>query len=246
MRNDAEAAVQPAKHRHLAPEFSWWMRLWLGLSVRLVGCFLRLISRPRIEGEEHIPSQGGVVVVSNHISMLDTLLIPWSVMRRCGVQIVWSPAKEELFKVPLVGRIIASWGAFPVRRGRGDLRAMRRMIHHMRTGAVMVFPEGTRSRDGRLGMGKRMVGKLLYTTHPVVIPAVVWGTDRSRARPRGVCRFRPPMGVRYGPPLDLARYYARPDTKDTAEAIVAEVMQAIAELRSTIEPPRADGGCREA
>ena len=129
-----------------------------------------------------------------------------------------------------------------MRRGRGDLRAMRRIIGHMRTSTVMLFPEGTRSRDGRLGIGKRMVGKLLYATRPVVVPAVVWGTDRVWAQGRILPRFRPSIGVRYGQPLDLEHYYALPDTKETAEAIVAEVMQAIATLESAI----ADGGYREA
>ncbi|MGQ4809682.1 hypothetical protein NKDENANG_03105 [Candidatus Entotheonellaceae bacterium PAL068K] len=237
--------MRSANHRYLAPELSWRLRLWLRLSSLLVDGFFHLIARPRIEGLEHLPSQGGVVLVSNHISMLDTLLIPCSVMTMQGVQVVWAPAKAELFKVPIVGPILTSWGVFPVRRDRGDLLAIRRILKHMRTGKVMLFPEGTRSRDGRLGTGKRMVGKLLYTTRPVVIPAVVWGTDRVWATGRIMPRFRTPIGVRYGKPLDLERYYMLPDTKETAAAIVAEVMQAIAALMVTVEQPFADEACHE-
>jgi 1-acyl-sn-glycerol-3-phosphate acyltransferase len=176
------------------------------------------------------------LLVSNHLSLLDTLLIPYSVMAVCGVQIVWAPAKAELFDVPLIGRIIASWGAFPVRRGQGDLRAMRRLLTHMRAEKVMLFPEGTRSRDGRLGVGKRAVGKLIYMARPVVIPAVVWGTDRVLPPGRRWPRCRAHIGVRYGPPLDLQRYYALPDTKETATAIVEEVMKAIAALLHVVPP----------
>jgi 1-acyl-sn-glycerol-3-phosphate acyltransferase len=174
-----------------------------------------------------------VLLASNHISILDTLLIPYSVMATQGVQIVWAPAKMELFRVPLVGRVIASWGAFPVHRGRSDVRAMRRMIAHMQTQKVMLFPEGTRSREGRLGNGKRAVGKLIYEARPVVVPVAVWGTDCIWPKSRYLPRWRAVIGVRYGKPLDLQRYYTLPNTRETAEAIVGEVMRAIASLRET-------------
>jgi 1-acyl-sn-glycerol-3-phosphate acyltransferase len=204
------------------------------LSCWLVGLFFHVISRVHIEGGEHIPAQGGVLLASNHISILDTLLIPYSVMVIQGVQIVWAPAKMELFRVPLVGRVIKSWGAFPVHRGRSDVRAMRRMIAHMQTQKVMLFPEGTRSREGRLGAGKRAVGKLIYEARPVVVPAAVWGTDGIWPKSRYVPRLRAVIGVRYGQPLDLQRYYTLPNTRETAEAIVGEVMRAIASLRETV------------
>jgi 1-acyl-sn-glycerol-3-phosphate acyltransferase len=194
--------------------------------------FLRLLCHVRVEGGEHIPRQGGVLLVSNHLSMLDTLLIPYTVMAVQGAQMVWAPAKAELFSVPLVGRILVSWGAFPVRRGRGDLRAIRRMIVHLQTEKLMLFPEGTRSRDGQLGNGQRTVGKLIYAARPVVIPTVVWGTDRVLPAGRRWPRLRTPVGVCYGRPLDLQRYYELPDTKETAAAIMEEVMGAIAALLS--------------
>jgi 1-acyl-sn-glycerol-3-phosphate acyltransferase len=162
--------------------------------------------------------------------MLDTLLIPASVMDYHGAQVIWAPAKAELFRLPLLGRMIASWGAFPVQRGRGDLSAMRRMLKHMQLDKVMLFPEGTRSRNGRLGEGKRTVGKLLYMARPVVIPVAILGTERIWPAGRWLPRCRVRVVVQYGPPLDLQRFYALPDTKETAAAIVKEVMQAIATL----------------
>jgi 1-acyl-sn-glycerol-3-phosphate acyltransferase len=183
-----------------------------------------------IAGAEHIPSKDGVVLVSNHISLLDTLLIPYSIMTIQGVQFIWAPAKAELFRIPIIGRVIALSGAFPVRRGRGDLRAIRRIGEHMRTGKLMLFPEGTRSPDGRLGQGKRTIGKLIYDTRPVVVPTAVWGTNQVWPSGRRPFRLRPLIGIRYGQPLDLQQYYTRPDTKETAEAIVKEIMGAIAVL----------------
>ncbi len=196
----------------------------------MVGLFLRLTSRLQIVGAEHISPEDGVVLASNHISLLDTLFIPYSIMTIQGVQYIWAPAKAELFSMPIIGRVLASWGAFPVRRGRGDLRAMRRIGEHMRTGKLMLFPEGKRNPDGCLGKGRRMVGKLIYDTRPVVVPAAVWGTNKVWPSGRRLFRFRPSIGIHYGQPLDLQQYYTRPDTKETAEAIVKEVMGAIAML----------------
>jgi 1-acyl-sn-glycerol-3-phosphate acyltransferase len=191
----------------------------------------------RTEGTEHIPLQGGVLLASNHISLIDPVLISYTVMARQRMQIVWAPAKVELFSVPLLGTLLASLGAFPVRRGQGDVRAMRRMIRHMRTEKLLLFPEGTRSRDGRLRHANRTVGKLLHEARPVVIPTAVWGTDRVLPSGGYVPRWHAPIGVRYGKPLDLQRYYALPGTRETAAAIVQELMQAIAALLAIDRPP---------
>lgn len=222
--------MQISNHLRPLSERSLGIRLWLHLSYRIVGLFFRLISRLHIVGAEHIPSKDGVVLVSNHISLLDTLLIPYSIMTIQGVQFIWAPAKAELFHMPIIGRVIALSGAFPVRRGRGDLRAMRRIGEHMRTGKLMLFPEGTRSPDGRLGQGKRTIGKLIYDARPVVVPAAIWGTDQVWPSGRHRFRWRPLIGIHYGQPLDLQQYYTLPDTKETAEAIVKEIMGAIAAL----------------
>jgi 1-acyl-sn-glycerol-3-phosphate acyltransferase len=137
----------------------------------------------------------------------------------------------------LLGRLLVSLGAFPVRRGRNDRPAMRRMLTHMRTEKMMLFPEGTRSRDGRLQSGKRTVGKLLYQARPVVIPTAVLGTDGILGPRRRFWPRRVPVTVCYGTPLDLQRYYALPDSKATAEAIVQEVMGAIASLLYNAHQP---------
>ena len=104
------------------------------------------------------------------------------------------------------------------------------MIAHMRTDKMMLFPEGTRSRDGRLQEGKRTVGKLIYAARPVVIPAAIVGTERIIPHLKSLVHGRAPVSVRYGKPVALQHYYAMPDTKETAVAIVQEVMSAIASL----------------
>jgi 1-acyl-sn-glycerol-3-phosphate acyltransferase len=208
---------------------------WFGFSWLALGVFLAGLNRLKITGAEHVPPGGGVLLAANHLSIFDTLLIPWVNIAKVRLEVVRAPAKAELFDIPLLNRIITSWGAFPVRRGGRDVRAMRYLIDLMRREKVMLFPEGTRSADGCLGAGNRVVGKLIYRARPVVIPTAILGTDRLLAKGQIVPRLFSKLEVRFAPPLDLERYYAAEDTKATAETIIHLVMRGIACLRGEEE-----------
>lgn len=203
-------------------------RWWFYVAYTAVKWFFTLCCRVTVEGREHLPSQRGVVFVSNHISVFDTILLPQMIMAAQGVATVWAPAKAELFQSRLGRALLTPLGVFPVRRGQHDRQAMRRMIHHMQTGRMMLFPEGTRSPDGRLQEGKRTVGKLLHAAQPVVIPTAILGTDRIVWHLKRLYKGRAPVTIRYGPPVDVQQYYALPDSKDTSIALTKAVMQAIA------------------
>lgn len=237
---------QPSSH------IFWLSRCWLYCAYFVVAVIFRLLCRVHIEGGEDIPRHGGVVLVSNHRSGFDTLLIPYAIFKLQKPQFVRAPAKAELFRFALLRALLSSVGAFPVRRGQSDFRAIRQILQYMQTEKIMIFPEGTRSRDGTLQPGKRTVGKLLYQTRPVVIPTAIVGTEGIFTRRRGLGNWRVPIAIRYGAPLDLQGYYALPDTKETAEAILKEVMGAIAALlyntsQSSVrsyrspQPPRLQG-----
>jgi 1-acyl-sn-glycerol-3-phosphate acyltransferase len=204
---------------------------WFGLSWLALGAFLAGCNRLKITGAEHVPPGGGVLLAANHLSIFDTLLIPWVNIAKVRLEVVWAPAKAELFDIPLINRIITSWGAFPVQRGGRDVRAMRYLVQLLRREKVMLFPEGTRSADGRLGAGNRVVGKLIYLARPVVIPTAILGTERLLAKGRIVPRLFSKLEVRFAPPLELGHHYAAEDTKATAEAIIHLVMRSIAQLR---------------
>jgi 1-acyl-sn-glycerol-3-phosphate acyltransferase len=229
--------VQSSLPLHPLFRYPWIGRLWLRVVYVAVKLFFCLCCRVHIEGSEHIPSEGGVVLVSNHISAFDTILLPFSVLATQGLQIIWAPAKAELFRSRLLGSLLTSLGVFSVRRGQHDRQAMRRMIEHMRTEKMMLFPEGTRSPDGRLHEGKRTVGKLIYAARPVVIPAAIVGTEHIMPHLKSLVYGRARVSVYYGKPVALQRYYAMPDTKETAIAIVQEVMSAIASLLSHASRP---------
>lgn len=199
-------------------------RFWATFTAFVIGIYASGLNRFRIIGTEHIPRSGGVLIASNHISGYDTVFLPWALMRRYPLQMLWAPAKEELFTPPLLGWLFRSWGAFPVKRGR-DVRAGRIINDLLRREKVMIFPEGTRSRDGSLGKGNRGVGKLIYDTRPVVIPTAL--TDLNR------WKF-PALGQRaqvtFGAPLDFSDLFELEDCKETQLRIVERLMNAIAVL----------------
>jgi 1-acyl-sn-glycerol-3-phosphate acyltransferase len=137
---------------------------------------------------------------------------------------LWAPAKEELFVKPFQRWIYSSWGAFPVRRGR-DVRAGKAINDLLMEQKVMLFPEGTRNRQGVLGKGNRGVGKIIYDTRPTVIPTALIGLNRWKF---------PGIGqqgkVVFGAPLDFTDLYDREDCKETHVLITERVMSGIADL----------------
>jgi len=207
-------------------------RLWVLLGVYVIGFYASCLNRFTTKGWQNIPSSGGVLLASNHISGYETVFLPWAVIRRFPLQMIWAPAKEELFTNPFLGWLFRSWGAFPVRRGR-DVRAGENISQLLQTEKVMLFPEGTRHKDGTLGKGNRGVGKLIYDSRPVVIPVALSGLNHWKF---------PGFGQRaqaeFGAPIDFSDLFSCENNKETHVLIVERVMARIAELLP--EPPTLD------
>jgi 1-acyl-sn-glycerol-3-phosphate acyltransferase len=146
---------------------------------------------------------------------------------------LWAPAKEELFEKTFLRLIYTSWGAFPVRRKR-DVRAGRFLNDLLIDQKVMLFPEGTRHKDGKLGPGNRGVGKIIYDTRPTVIPTALTGLNCWKFP-----GIRQDAAVNFGTALDFSDLYNLADCKETHLMIVDRVMQAIAVL---LTGERADCG----
>lgn len=199
-------------------------RLWVTFSCYVVGFYASVLNRFRIRGSENIPSAGGVLIASNHISAYETIFLPWAVIRRHPMQMLWAPAKEELFSNIMQRWLYTSWGAFPVRRGR-DLRAGKAINDLLQDQKVMLFPEGTRHKDGVLGKGNRGVGKIIYDTRPVVIPTALTGLNHWEFPGLGQ-----DASVEFGRALDFTDLFWLEDCKETHQLIVDRVMAAIADL----------------
>ena len=199
-------------------------RYWVTFSVYVVGFYASALNRFIIKGSEQIPDGGPVLIASNHISAYETVFLPWAVIRHHPLQMLWTPAKEELFAKTLLGLVYSSWGAFPVRRKR-DVKANRILNDLLLDQKVMLFPEGTRHKDGRLGKGNRGVGKIIYDTCPTVIPTALIGLNHWKF---------PGLGqqatVVFGKPLDFEDLYTLEDCKETHILIVERLMLAIANL----------------
>lgn len=199
-------------------------RAWITFSAYVIGIYASLLNNFRVKGAGNIPAQGGVLLASNHISAFETIFIPWAVIRHFPLQVLWAPAKEELFRKPLQRLLYSSWGAFPVKRGR-DVRAGKTLNDLLHDQKVMLFPEGTRHPDGVLGRGNRGVGKIIYDTRPTVIPTALVGLNTWKFP-----AVRQEAMVVFGKPLDFSDLCSREDCKETHQLIVDRVMSGIADL----------------
>jgi 1-acyl-sn-glycerol-3-phosphate acyltransferase len=197
----------------------------------IVGLIFRVLWRPRIEGLENVPENGPVIIASNHLSFIDSVVIPLAVPRR-----VRFLAKAEYFRGRgLRGRGTALFfhliDAVPVERtgNRDSMRSLESALAVLREGTAFgIYPEGTRSRAGRLYRGRTGVGWLALTSGAPVVPVALIGTDR--VQPLGARGVRiAPVRVRFGPPLDPADYAGLPAGR-ARRALTDEVMQRIAAL----------------
>ncbi len=162
----------------------------------LIAAIWRLLFRVKIEGREHVPLEGPVLLASNHRSNLDPFFLGV-----CAPRQIHFMAKAELWKVRPLGSIIDALGSFPVNRGEADRQAVRRALEVLDQGAVLgLFPEGRRQRDG--GFGQINPGVSLFSLREgvVTIPVLLEGTDL-------IAKGRLPRPVRvrvaFGPALDL-------------------------------------------
>lgn len=176
--------------------------------------------RMRVEGAENIPAEGPLVIASNHLSLLDPPLIGVASTRK-----VHFMAKQELF-VPILGDLYKILGAFPVRRGGADRAAIKHGIDILKNNQVLaIFPEGTRSKTGKLGKAEpgalMMASKALAT----IVPCCVVGTDFRRQG-----KIWPKVTVRFGKPI-----YFPADAvvnKEFLHDMTEDLMQHIAKLQA--------------
>ncbi|MEW6324099.1 MAG: lysophospholipid acyltransferase family protein [Nitrospirota bacterium] len=210
---------------------------WLQSSWHLIGLLwwdllLRVLNRTVVIGREHIPPRGAanIMICANHISALDPFLIGAVAMPRFSP--VWwrAPAKAELFDQYIIGAILRSWGAFPVYRGQRDFVSIERMIEWLPSSVIVIFPEGTWSKTGQLLRGRPGVGKIIYEARPTVIPVAIEGADRIVPRGHVLPRIGRRVTIAFGPPVDLRRFYAQPDSPELSQEIADAVMAAIGDL----------------
>lgn len=211
----------------------FWTNIWHAIGLSFWHLIIKGLNRVDVRGGENIPERGerGVMLVYNHISAIDPFVIAVTSMPFFS-PVPWrAPAKEELFDIPVVRNIIATWGGFPVKRGKRDLEAIKKMAAMLQDSVVVIAPEGTRSTDGALRRGKAGVGKIIYDARPrKVIPVKVQGADAVLPKGRIFPSVGRKMTITYGPPIDLHFYYRLPESVETSQQIVDAVMEKISRL----------------
>lgn len=181
-----------------------------------------------ITGVEHIPPQGGLIVACNHITHYDP-----PVVGSCLNREAYFLAKKELFENPLFGWVLTQVNSLPVRRGTIDRNALNLMLEKIEAGnAVMMFPEGTRSRTGQFLEPKSGIGLMAHRAKCPILPAYIENADQI-----GQCfKRKKKLLVRFGEPIS-AEWVASHEADKAAYGLIARtVMERIAEIRQTLRP----------
>ncbi|MDN5893628.1 MAG: 1-acyl-sn-glycerol-3-phosphate acyltransferase [Nocardioides sp.] len=206
--------------------FYWFLKLIA------LGPLLRLIFRPQAEGLEHVPEEGPAILASNHLSYADWLFMPLTLPRRVSFV-----AKAEYFNSPGIKgwfqkHFFRGSGQIPIDRSganaaEGALISAKSVL--ARDELFGIYPEGTRSHDGRLYRGKTGVARLALETGVPVIPIAVVGTDVVAPPGKKFGKLTRPI-VRYGKPLDFSRYEGMENDRYILRSITDEIMYEIMNL----------------
>jgi 1-acyl-sn-glycerol-3-phosphate acyltransferase len=205
-----------------AAEVLYWFLKFIGL-----GPWLKAVWRPWVEGAENLPEHGGAILASNHLSFCDSFFLPLLVRRR-----VTFLAKAEYFTTSGVkGRMsrlfFSGIGQVPVDRNDADAArgALTAGIRILQSGDLLgIYPEGTRSPDGRLYKGKTGVARMALEAGVPVIPVAMIDTDKVQPTGRRFPHLRPRPGIRFGTPLDFSRYEGLAGDRFVERSMTDEIM----------------------
>lgn len=195
---------------------------------RLTNIFCKTFGHLEARGVQHIPKAGGVLLVSNHVSFLDPVIVGSAANREIHFM-----ARSNAFDIPGLGKLISIYNAYPVNRGAPDLGALRKTISLLKAGnVVLMFPEGTRSVDGTLGKAR---DGACFIAHRAGVPTIpVYHRGAERVLPRNSKRLRrAKLTVVFGEPLELIA--SESETKrEMYHEMGNQMMEAIADLRDEL------------
>ncbi len=210
------------------------MGFWV-MKFVLLGPFLRMLWRPWIQGRENIPDDRPAILASNHLSFCDSFFMPVLAPRR-----VTFLAKSEYFTTPGIKgwfsrAFMATVGMVPIDRDNKDaaqaaLDTGVRVLRSGRNNLLGIYPEGTRSPDGRLYRGKTGVARLALESGAVVIPMTMVNTRTIQPPGRRFPKFRPRPGVLVGKPLDFSRYEGMAGDRFVERSMTDEIMYELMQL----------------
>lgn len=193
--------------------------------------FYRTYNRWEIFDAGNVPASGPVILASNHASFMDPPLIGAATRREINYL-----ARESLFRFPVLGWILKAVNAVPVDREGGGAAGLRAIFDRLlKGGAIILFPEGTRTPDGSLRQAKSGIGLTVIKSDAPVLPVRVFGTFEAFSRHHSFPRPRK-VAVKFGRPMDFAALRAeakacsKPRLKEIYQEVADEIMAAIAKL----------------
>jgi len=196
--------------------FYWILKNLIG------GPLFRILYRPRAQGVEGVPTEGPVILAANHLSFVDSLFIPLFLKRP-----VVFLGKSDYFERRRTAWFFRWLGVIPVKRDSGGAAeaALRAGMEVLQGGGVIgIYPEGTRSPDGRVYRGKSGVARLALEANCPVVPVVVFGTRDLQPPDRKIPKLSGRVRVVYGEPLTFERYVGREKDKYALRAVTDEIM----------------------
>ena len=207
--------------------------MYYKLAQLTLGVMLKIVFRPWAAGARNVPQRGPAILASNHLSFADHFFGPLPLRR----QVIFLAKAEYFTGRGLKGLIsrafFSALGQIPVDRGGGAAgeRALRTGLRVLEEGKLLgIYPEGTRSPDGRLYRGKTGIARLALEGQVPVIPVAMVGTFEFMPSGQTRPNFRIRPGVRFGEPLDFSRFYANASDRRVLREVTDEVMRAIEKL----------------
>jgi 1-acyl-sn-glycerol-3-phosphate acyltransferase len=213
----------------------------MNLSYRLAWYFFRAAFatylRWKVYNPERVPCEGGVILASNHASILDPPMVGAGLQRMVNYL-----GRNTLFNIPIFGAILRSWKVVPVDREGGGGAGLKAILDRLLdNGVILLFPEGTRTPDGKLRPAKSGIGLTVIKSSAPVVPVRVFGTFEALGKEMIIPRPHQ-VAVKYGKPLDFktlreeAKTCSKQRVKEIYQQVADEIMTAIASL----EPRRDD------
>jgi 1-acyl-sn-glycerol-3-phosphate acyltransferase len=198
-------------------------------------CFFRTVYatyfRWRVFNAERVPLKGPVILASNHASFLDPPLVGSGITR--GINYL---ARDTLFRYPGIGWLLRKWNSVPVDREGGGAAGLKAILDRLLAGgAIILFPEGTRTRDGQLQPARSGIGLTVIKSDAAVVPARVFGTFEAYGRHVKIPRPHR-IAVKYGRPMHFetlraeAKTCSKPRLKQIYQEVANEIMAEIAKL----------------
>ena len=197
-----------------------------------LGTILRVFYQPWVRGQEHIPAEGPAILASNHLAVIDSFFLPLMMSRR----VVFLGKQDYFTGRGLRGRFVAGFmrgvGTIPVDRsgGKASEAALNTGLKVLREGDLFgIYPEGTRSPDGRLYRGKTGVARLALESGAPVIPVAMIGTNIAQPIGKRIPKMHR-IGIVIGQPMDFSRYRGMENDRFVLRSITDEILYAIMEL----------------